>query len=85
MTQIFKHVELFKDFKLKETWKAPWDDQWDVEVKGRKARIHSCHPFTRKPSRFNTLSYLGGYGEMRIYGLIVNGKKAYFAIPYGLS
>jgi hypothetical protein len=81
----FKDVKMFKDSSLTQQWKGVFEDEYDVEALGNKARVFSNNPFNKKPSRFAKLSLCGGNNETNIYQLIVNGNKVYFRIPYTLK
>lgn len=84
-TKIFKDVELYKDNSFRKRWSEVFGgDLYKVEVKGRKARVHAESVFSPRPSRFNTLSYVGGNSEKNYFQLTVNGNKVYFAINYSL-
>jgi hypothetical protein len=79
----FNHVPMFKDAKLTQSWAGFFEDDWNVEVKGDKARVTSNNPFAKgKWSRFAKLVPIGKVGNKRVYKLTVNGNKVFFKIAY---
>ena len=79
----FNHVPMFKDAELTKSWAGFMEDDWNVEVKGGKARVTSNSPFAKgKWSRFAKLVPIGKVGNLRMYKLTVNGTKAFFKIAH---
>jgi hypothetical protein len=85
-TKKFNNVDLFKDKQLNDSWKAPFDDEHKLEVKGDKARVHSNNPFAHKPSAYRKLKLIKKVpnSNKSIFRLSVNGQHAFFKVAINL-
>lgn len=87
-TKMFNDIDLFKRKDLSPhcdgSWKAPFEDEFNIEVKNDKARVYSNNPFAKKPSRFCNLNLVQQVpnSNMRIFQLTVNGKQVFFKIAH---
>jgi len=88
-SKMFKNIFMYKtkDLNSNEKWEDFLEHDYDVEVKGDKARVHSNNPFVRKPSRFCKLRLIEKTpnSNKSLYQLTVNGKQAFFRIAHNIN
>ena len=87
-TKMFKNIDMFKRKDVSPhcegQWNGVFEDEYNVEVKNDKARVHSNNPFNHKPSRYCKLNLVQvlSNSNMRVYQLTVNGQQAFFKIAH---
>ena len=86
MVKKFNNIMMYKDSSLYRTWEAPFEDNWDVEVKGDMARVYSNNPWAHKPSAYRKLKFIRKVKDSNksVFRLTVNGQKAFFVIALNI-
>ena len=74
-------IFLYSDFNQTKKWN---ENTFEVEFKGKKARVKNNGWFGAKYSRFNKLIQLGHTTSGYHYVLTVNGQKVFFIAKYNI-
>lgn len=90
-TKKYKNIDMFKRADVSPhndgCWKVPFEDEFDIEVKGNKARVYSNNPWAKKPSRYCKLTKVKDVpnSNKSVFQLTVNGCQAFFTIALNLK